>query len=130
HNERRSDKVLQCKPLADDAYLNYGRQYDRVAKGRAGHYSMVNACHAAGFSPRFGQKTDRLASALNLVAPGLGVCLVPASVQRMNLDGVMYRRLTGAHRPTASLSLASRRADPSPVVRQFLHLVTKPVNDF
>jgi len=129
-NDRSSDKAVQLKALADQTFIEYGRPYGTAPNGTAMYDTMVNACHAAGFSPRFGQKTDRLASALNLVATGLGVCLVPASVQRMNLDGVMYRRLTGAHRPTASLSLASRRGDPSPVVRQFLTLVTKAVKDF
>src|SRR5262249_5674516 len=117
--------TVSLKALAGETFIEYGRPY-----GPAMYDTMLKACHAAGFSPRFGQKTDRLASALNLVAAGLGICLVPASVQRMNLDGVVYRRLTGAHRPKASLSLASRRGDPSPVLRQFLNLVTKAAKNF
>ena len=44
-------------------------------------------------------------------------------MQRMTMDGVVYRRLKGAERPTAVLTLASRRAEASPVVRNLLGLV-------
>jgi hypothetical protein len=43
----------------------------------------------------------------------------------MTMDGVVYRRLEGAHQPKAVLGLASRRGDPSAVVRQFLSLVKR-----
>jgi DNA-binding transcriptional LysR family regulator len=91
---------------------------------------MIAACHAAGFSPRIGQEAPRISSTLNLVAVGLGISLVPASLSRMNMDGVVYRRLKGNMQPKAILNLASRRGDPSVVVRHFLNLVKKAAKDF
>lgn len=57
-----------------------------------------------------------------LVAAGLGISVVPESLQRMHLDGVVFRPIIGAARPTAPLILASRRGDASAAVRQFLGL--------
>jgi hypothetical protein len=39
------------------------------------------------------------------------------------MDGVAYRRLAGAAQPKAFLGLASRRGDPSPLVRHFVTMV-------
>jgi DNA-binding transcriptional LysR family regulator len=88
------------------------------------------ACHAAGFSPRIGQEAPRIASALSLVAAGLGISLVPASLKRMHMEGVAYRHLKGAIQPKAILNLASRRGDPSAVVQRFLSLVKRSAKAF
>ena len=58
--------------------------------------AILSACNAAGFSPRVGQEAPRIVSTLNLVAAGLGISLVPESLQRMRMDGVVFRRLAGA----------------------------------
>jgi hypothetical protein len=46
------------------------------------------------------------------------------------MDGVVYRRLKGAAQPKAILSVASRRGDPSAVVRQFLNLIKETLKTF
>ena len=91
----------------------------------AGHEVTMGACRAAGFSPRAGQEAPRIASTLSLVAVGLGISLVPASLRHLYVDGVVYRRLSGAIQPKAPLDLASRRGDPSVVVQHFLKLVSQ-----
>jgi DNA-binding transcriptional LysR family regulator len=68
-------------------------------------------------------------STLNLVAAGLGVSLVPESLQRMRLDGVVFRRLAGAAPPQAPLYLATRRGETSAAVRNFLALVKRPAHN-
>ncbi|MFG3756901.1 LysR substrate-binding domain-containing protein, partial [Klebsiella pneumoniae] len=97
----------------------------------AGFYdAILSACHAAGFSPRVGQEAPRIVATLNLVAAGLGISVVPASLQRMHLDGVVYRRLKGTAQPTAPLRLATRRGDSSAAVRRFVELVGQTAKSF
>lgn len=91
--------------------------------------ATVGACRTAGFSPRVVQQAPRISTALGLVAAGLGVALVPESIQNMKMDGVVYRHVTGAQ-PKAFLSLASRKGDPSAVVQQFLSLVKKAAKQY
>lgn len=111
---------IALKAFAAETFIVYGR---RLGPGL--YDSTIAACHAAGFSPKLGQEAPRIVSTLNLVAVGLGVAMVPESLQHMRMDGVRYRRLKGAIQPTALLGVASRRGDPSATVRQFVRLVTQ-----
>jgi DNA-binding transcriptional LysR family regulator len=108
---------VSLQRLARETFILYG------PPGTAFYDLTVAACRAAGFNPRVGQETPRMTSSLNLVAVGLGICLVPASLQQLHMDGVVYCRLKGPVQPKAILNLASRRGDPSSVVRNFLNLV-------
>ena len=53
-----------------------------------------------------------------LVAAGIGVSLVPASVAHLALDGVTYRPLHGA--PDTELLAVTRAGEESPLARAFL----------
>jgi DNA-binding transcriptional LysR family regulator len=114
--------ALSLKALAGETFVVYRRP-----NGPGLYDAIIAACHAAGFSPRVGQQAPRIVSTLNLVAAGLGISLVPASLGRMNMDGVTYRRLRGA--ALAPLNLASRRGDASAAVRRFLELVRRTAKD-
>ena len=81
------------------------------------------ACEKAGFIPRVEQQAPRITTTLGLVAAGSGVSLVPESMQRLKMDGVVYRRLSGAVQPKSFLGLAFRKNDPSAIVRQFINRV-------
>ena len=104
-----------------------GRAGDATATSRP---TIIAACHAAGFSPRISQEAPRIVSTLNLVAAGLGIALVPASLRRMQMDAVAYRALQGMPQPRAPLLLANRRADTAAVVRRFIDLVRQTARTF
>lgn len=117
---RPKDKAISVKALAGESFIVYGRK-----DGFGLYAATIVACRAAGFSPKFGQESPRLASALNLVAAGLGVFFVPASIQRINMHGVTYKLLEGRNAPKSTLSLISRRNEKSAVVRNFVAAVRK-----
>jgi DNA-binding transcriptional LysR family regulator len=127
---RGPDRGITVKALAGETFIVYGRPHKPGQHGLGQYEAMIAACHAAGFSPRIGQEAPRISSTLNLVAVGLGISLIPASLARMNVDGVTYRRLKGNNQPKAILNLASRRGDTSAVVRQFLNLVRRAAKEF
>ncbi len=124
------EAALSLQRLAAETIILYG------PPGTGMYDATIAACHAAGFNPRVGnldassQLAPRIASTLSLVAAGLGISLVPSSLQRMHMDGVVYRRLQGAVLPRASLSIASRLGDPSSVVRKFLDAVRSVAAEF
>jgi DNA-binding transcriptional LysR family regulator len=124
-SEGGGDAALSLKALADETFIIQGGQ-----QGLSLHADTIAACHAAGFSPRIGHEALRLASTLNLVSVGLGISIVPASLQRMQLDGLVYRRLRAPTRLIAPMMLASRRGDPSVAVRNYLDLVKRAAKDF
>ena len=120
----RRDASLYLKELSDEQFIIYARQ-----QGPAFYEATMAACLKAGFTPRLGQEAPRITSALSLVAVGLGVSLVPACLQNMTMNGVVYRRLKGVQ-PKAVLMLGLRRGDGSPVVRNFVRLARKTASTF
>ncbi len=117
--------ALPLAAFAGETFVVYRRP-----SGPGLYDAIFSACHAAGFSPIVGQEAPRIVSTLNLVAAGLGIAIVPASLQRMQMDGVVYRRLAGAAQPRAPLLLATRRGDTGAVVRHFLNLVKRTARTF
>ncbi|HEX3498377.1 MAG TPA: LysR family transcriptional regulator [Stellaceae bacterium] len=116
----RDETGLKLAALAGDTFILYRRPV-----GPGLYDAIIAACHGAGFSPLVGQEAPRILSTLNLVAAGLGVSLVPASLQRLRMDGVVFRLLDSASRPKAPLNLAQRRGETSALVRRFVALVRR-----
>jgi DNA-binding transcriptional LysR family regulator len=78
-------------------------------------------CERAGFRPHIVQETVEIHTAISLVSAGLGVTLVPASVQSVGRQGVKYIALSDEAAWT-ELALAYRRQDPNPVLGAFIEL--------
>jgi DNA-binding transcriptional LysR family regulator len=111
---------LPLAALTGETFILYKRP------GGPGLYdTIITACRGAGFSPRVGQEAPRIISTLNLVAAGLGVSIVPASLRSLQMDGVVYRRLAEAAHLTAPLILACRRGENSAAVQRFIDLVQR-----
>ena len=117
--QRNRGKSLSLRQAAHATFIVYARQHGPVF-----FEATIAACRRAGFSPQIGQEAPLAVSALNLVSAGLGIALVPHSMRRMGLDGVVYRDLKGEV-PKALLSIAARRNDPSNVVRNFVTMVRR-----
>lgn len=86
------DAPIPLKQLAAETFILYG------PPGTGMYDTIIAACQAAGFNPNVGnlgastQQGPRIGSTLSLVAAGLGITFVPSSLQRMNIEGVTYRR--------------------------------------
>lgn len=93
------------------------------AVGAGLHDEILRACHRVGFLPRVVQETSQVTSIVNLVAAGIGVSIVPASMQQAQIDGVSYRPIQGTV-PKARLSLIHRADETDAAqIRNLLQLV-------
>ncbi|QJI31298.1 LysR family transcriptional regulator [Pseudomonas sp. ADAK18] len=110
---------LPLANLATEAFVLYRR---RVGLGL--YDAILVACREAGFSPQVVQEAPRMTATLSLVAAGLGVSIVPSSMQRLRGDGIVYRELSECRSLVAPLHLATRLGDTSSVLDQFRKLVT------
>lgn len=111
---------LMLAELASHTFILYKRP------GAPGLYdSIITACRGAGFSPRVGQEAPRIVSTLNLVAAGLGVSIVPESLRRLQMDGVVYRELADSAHLAAPLILACRRGENAAAVQRFIDVVQR-----
>jgi DNA-binding transcriptional LysR family regulator len=120
HRLARVATPIALRDLERETFIIFARQ-----TGPAFFEATSAACRQAGFSPTLGQEAPRITSALNLVAAGFGVCVVPFSVSRMDMEGIVFRQLKGPIRPTAPINIVSRRNDSAAVVRNFLIRVQK-----
>lgn len=89
-----------------------------------GLYSQVmEVCRQAGFSPRAVQKDVWLMQTIvGLVAGGIGVALVPASLRNFRRRGVVYKMVRDLS-PTVEMGVVWRRGDQSAVLKAFLRVV-------
>ncbi len=116
-SEHRSGVSLEA--LSAETFLMYRRSV-----GPGLYDVIVNACARAGFAPRIGQEAPRMVGTLNLVAAGLGITLVPMSMQRLNSQSVTYVPLRNDFDLRAPIQLAFRTGDISPVARLFADMVS------
>ncbi|MCY0389450.1 LysR family transcriptional regulator [Robbsia sp. Bb-Pol-6] len=84
--------------------------------------TVLEACIAAGFTPRLGQEAPQISSVINLVAAALGVSIVPAAIAKVQVDGVRYLDIIG-DAPRARLAVATRVGGAEATVANFLHLL-------
>lgn len=74
---------------------------------------LFDACVQAGFAPRIVQQVVEVPAALNLVAAGLGVALIPASLAFLRADAVNILALEPAPRVGATGKRARKAAVPA-----------------
>ena len=106
-------RKLALKDLAGEEFVMLRLD----SSGLAGYLNQC--CVEAGFMPRASQHVVDAQAIPSLVAAGLGVALVPASLQHVHRRGVEYRSLTGSA-PRADVHAIRRREDFSAVVRGFI----------
>ena len=90
------------------------------------HAQVLALCRAAGFEPRVVQESRELYTTVSLVEAGLGVTIVPASLEKMGWTGVVYRPLA---RATTRVDVAWRTGEDAakPVVAAFVGVVREVV---
>jgi DNA-binding transcriptional LysR family regulator len=113
--------MLRLVALTDESLIMYPR-----ANGRALYDTIIVGCRNAGFSPNIGQEAPQMASTVNLVAAGIGVAIIPASMCQLQTQGVTYRPIDGAP-IKAALSLTYRDDPLSAAMTAFLSTVTRAV---
>jgi len=114
-----SEEGLQLSALAAEPFVFFPRSY-----GSGLYAQLLNLAREAGFSPLITQEAGEAMTIIGLVAAGLGVTVLPASYQRMRIDGVVYRTLLDAEANTA-VWLVQRRDQHSPMAKAFVELLTK-----
>jgi LysR family transcriptional regulator, benzoate and cis,cis-muconate-responsive activator of ben and cat genes len=75
---------------------------------------QLSAFRDHALEPRAIHEVRELQTALGLVAAQVGVCLVPASVDGLRPQGVVYRRLSDATPPVSPIIMSRRADDTSP----------------
>ncbi|MBR7838797.1 LysR family transcriptional regulator [Actinospica durhamensis] len=81
-------EYVRVAQLADSPFVLLPRHV-----GPRFHDQIVGLCVEAGFTPRITQHAVEWQTVCALVEAGLGVSIAPASIARIRLEGIVFRRL-------------------------------------
>ena len=105
HCLAQTDGVIQLSDLEPYEFVLYRR-----LGGQDLFDNIMASCYQAGFSPHVVQEAPRLTSSLNLIAAGIGLSIVPASIQEFWNKQIIYKLLE-AKKPCIAPIYAIYRAD-------------------
>src|SRR6201996_3162735 len=117
HPLARSRKI-RIEDLARERFLIVPR-----AQVPSLYDSIVQCCRAAGFDPVIGLEIYLQQTIVNFVAEGLGIAFVPASMQRSQIKGAVFRTLDNP--PVIEQLLYWSPANANPCLAGFLALADK-----
>ncbi|MGH9430032.1 MAG: LysR family transcriptional regulator [Terriglobia bacterium] len=108
---------IQLRDLAGERFVFFPR-----ALGPGFYDQVVSLCQKAGYSFRVVQEANEMQTIVSLVAAGIGVAIVPASIRSLRMPAVSYVSLAEPGARTA-MRITWRREDTSPVLQAFLKVV-------
>jgi DNA-binding transcriptional LysR family regulator len=117
HHALAEAERIALSALAGEPFILFPRTvglslYDDIVKG----------CREAGFELVVAQEAPQIPSVINLVAADLGVSIVPASIARLAIEGVVFRPIDGPPL-VARLGLAVLKSQRSRVAANLMRLV-------
>jgi DNA-binding transcriptional LysR family regulator len=93
-------------------------------EGAMGYNDVIRAfCRGSGFSPQVRAEANQMQAVIWLVHLGLGISLIPISLQGLRRENVVYRPLQDA--PAITAKLVYRQNDSSPVVNNFREIACR-----
>jgi DNA-binding transcriptional LysR family regulator len=95
----------------------------RQANGSGIGDMLMAALQSQGLAPRIVEEPQRIMAALNLVAAGFGVTVVPASMHAVQLPSIIYRPLAGPGNFTVPLNVAHRKHIDAEAIKRFLRII-------
>ncbi|MUG98840.1 LysR family transcriptional regulator [Scytonema sp. UIC 10036] len=110
---------ITVESLANEPFILFPRHlgiglYDKI----------MDLCQQGNFTPKIAQEAIQMQTIIGLVAAGMGVAIVPSSLQNLQRTGLVYRAI--AHQtPLIETAIVWREKEETPVVRQFLKVVNQ-----
>lgn len=121
HRLARRERVSPAE-LADEPFVLFPRR-----RGRGLFNVIEDICLQHGFYPNVVQEVFATQTAINLVAAGLGISIVPASANKLRLSGVRYLDLEGD--PYAAMYATIHKQSDNPALHEFLHALSLDAAD-
>lgn len=115
-------QLLPADALREEPFVLWPRWRSPVLYDR-----LFSPSGSLGFAPRVAQEVNGVQTNLALVAAGVGVSLLPASVRVLAHTGVVFRPLAEPA-PRSTLAAAWHRDNHAPLLRSFLQVVREIVD--
>ena len=110
-------KTIRMEELKDQALIAY-----MSGPGIGINHVLKDMCRRRGFEPRIEQEASGTSTVLGLISAGLGIGLVPASLQIERVRGVTFVTVD-ADDAYCSIWSITRKTSTNPFIRRFLDLL-------
>jgi len=114
---RAASARFRLADLAHDPFILFPGNSETQTVGR-----VFALCAEAGFVPRGVQQVPGWQTAIAMVGSGVGVTILPESVENLQLPGIVYRRIESPIR--SQIAAVRRTEDERPMVAAFISLGT------
>ncbi len=119
----RDRKTLPLRLLAKESFIMIPRQ-----RGPGFFDYIIALCQQEGFSPNIVLEASQFHTIVGLVAAGIGIAIMPASMRHSNMEGVIFKKITG--KAETVLKMAWSAGNRSLVLGNFLEVARKVVSAF
>ena len=113
----KSLKRVPLSKLRNEPFISYPSN-----AGAGVYHQILHMCVQAGFVPKIIQEAFEPSLIIGLVAAGLGVAIVPPSLQCIHIPGVLFKRIADKSAATR-LNLVHRLDDANPHLKTFKDVV-------
>jgi DNA-binding transcriptional LysR family regulator len=118
-------RLLACaeitpSQLRGESFVSFSRQVNTVL-----HDHFLTVCRSGGELPVVVQEAAEFLTCISLVEAGFGIAIVPASLRRVRVPGVSYRRLQAPASRT-DIVLCWRESPPSARVQALARAMATP----
>lgn len=107
---------VRIKELATESFISFP-----ASEGAGFVAALMGACENAGFHPNVVQEASQMQAILMLVAGGLGIALVPASLRLLKMNDVVFLEVADRRAPPSyRLQFAYAASSDNPAIQSFL----------
>jgi DNA-binding transcriptional LysR family regulator len=110
-------EYISVRSLADENFIMFPRHL-----GPGLYDQIVSLCQQGNFSPKVTQEAIQMQTIIGLVSAGMGIAIVPSSLQNLQRSGVVYRAVE-EETPLVETAVVWQEDDMTPVLREFLQVV-------
>ena len=121
HHPRANARRIAIKQLAGEPFVMAAEDSAPFLRS-----TIISHCRKNGFNPDIRLEVQLQQTVLSLVDEGVGVALVPQSMRKSKLSGVVFRPLVEA--PLVEQVLVWSKANHNPCLEKFLD-IARPVDD-
>jgi DNA-binding transcriptional LysR family regulator len=123
HRLLQSSEPIMIEQLASDRFITY-----ELTRGFNFHADLLSLCRLASFDPDIVHQAPTTEAVIGIVACGEGVAIVPASAERLRMNGVGFRPLDLKSIPgdlrSVQFAIAWSRENRSQSVQAFVRCAT------
>ncbi|MBW4685065.1 MAG: LysR family transcriptional regulator [Komarekiella atlantica HA4396-MV6] len=108
---------ISVRSLSGENFIMFPRHL-----GPGLYEQILSLCQQGNFTPKVTQEAIQMQTIIGLVSAGMGIAIVPSSLQNLQRTSVVYRALEEKI-PLVETAVVWRKEGMTPVLREFLKIV-------